>query len=84
VLFGHGSINHFPNSAIALSDFSLPGKHRFLIYNILSLTDLGMDEDDDEPFALPSVNAAILEKVLSFVRNNWLQFCHYSRCCTQV
>ena len=51
---------------------------------ILSLTDLGMDEDDDEPVPLPNVNAAILKKVLSFVRNDWLQFCHYSSCCTQV
>ena len=29
------------------------------------MTDLGMDEDDDEPVPLPNVNAAILKKVLS-------------------
>ena len=29
-----------------------------------SLTDLGMDEDDDEPVPLPNVNGAIMKKVM--------------------
>ena len=32
-----------------------------------SITDLGMDEDDDEPVPLPNVNAAILKKVMPTV-----------------
>ena len=30
----------------------------------VSLTDLGMDDDDDEPVPLPNVNGAIMKKVL--------------------
>ena len=28
------------------------------------LTDLGMDDDDDEPVPLPNVNGAIMKKVI--------------------
>ena len=33
---------------------------------VYSVTDLGMDEDDDEAVPLPNVNAAILKKVIQW------------------
>ena len=35
-----------------------------------SITDLGMDEDDDEPVPLPNVYAAILKKVMLTVQQS--------------
>ena len=44
-------------------------------YVLLAVTDLGMDDEDDEPVPLPNVNSVIMKKVLFFqqvVNNNAL------------
>ena len=50
-----------------LEVFSFPS-YQFLYFScyLSFITDLGMDEDDDEPVPLPNVNAAILKKVHPF------------------
>ena len=37
-----------------------------MLHFLFTLTDLGVDEDDDEPISLPNVNSAILRKVIKW------------------